>query len=70
MTKRNERRSTNPERKTYSMYLHRGVVEALDGLVSVGEYANRSDAIEEACKKLIKSSAIERINAIDEAVAA
>lgn len=53
VTERNGRRNSHTERKTYSAYVDSRVMDALDMLVKVGTYANRSDAIEDACRRLV-----------------
>ena len=57
MAFRNARYDKNSNRKTYSAYLDVRVIAAVDTLVSVGEFPNRSEAIEEACRRLVKGSA-------------
>lgn len=56
MTERFSRRyMKHPHRKTVSAYLDEGVVRAVDTLVDLGVFPNRSEAIEEACRQLVRT---------------
>ena len=57
MAQRNDRYDKNTTRKTYSAYLDTRVMDAVDALVAIGEFPNRSEAIEEACRRLVRLSA-------------
>lgn len=61
--RRSDRYNSDPTRKTYSAYLDRRVIEAVDSLVQIGRFPNRSEAIEEACKRLVSDVARESVEA-------
>lgn len=61
-TARYNRRKVRRERDTFSFYLLPSVIAAVDALVESGRYANRSDAVEDACRLLVLQASLDRLS--------
>ena len=51
-----QRRGTGPDRKTIAAYVETAVVDAIDQRVAAGAFPNRSVAVEEGLRLVLKST--------------
>lgn len=63
--RRAERNQRDPTRTTFSLYLDRDVIAAMDTLVAIGQFPNRSEAVESACRQIIIDMARNSVMAVD-----
>jgi Arc/MetJ-type ribon-helix-helix transcriptional regulator len=63
--RRAERNQRDTPRTTFSLYLDRDVIAAVDTLVTIGRYPNRSDAVESAIRRLVIDAARESLAPVE-----